>query len=118
MADLAIDFGPSGGLWAYYEGRGPSPPWQQLHNVSPSILTRGDLDGNGREDVVVDFTGYGVWVYMNNATWAQLDARDASAIKIGDLDGNGRDDAVIDFPDSASGRSTTMAVVSARMDGN
>jgi hypothetical protein len=97
LPDLAIDFGSSVGLWTYYDGGG-SPIWQQLHGLSPSLLTRGDLDGNGLTDLVIDFTGYGVWAYLNNRTWIQIHGLDAADIKAGDLDGNGRDDLLISFP--------------------
>lgn len=32
-----------------------------------------DMDGNGRDDVVIDFgLPYGIWVRMNNASWVKL----------------------------------------------
>ncbi|MEQ1771999.1 MAG: ATP-binding cassette domain-containing protein, partial [Devosia sp.] len=47
VADLTIDFGSTLGLWTYYDA-GSSPTWQRLHEGSPTRLSRGDLDGNGR----------------------------------------------------------------------
>jgi hypothetical protein len=98
LADLAIDFGPAYGLWSYVDAGGASPAWQQLHGLSPTRLARGDLDGNGRTDLIVTFPGYGVWAFMNNTSFVQLHSFDAGAIETGDLDGNGRDDIVLDFP--------------------
>ena len=32
-----------------------------------------DVDGNGIDDVVIDFgAAYGVWEYVNGSTWQQL----------------------------------------------
>lgn len=96
IADLAVDFGPGTGLWALYDG-GTAPTWQPLHGLSPTRLTRGDLDGNGRADLVMTFAGLGTWAYMNNASWTQLHPFDAGLIETGDVDGNGRDDVVVTF---------------------
>ncbi len=61
-------------------------------------MATGDLDGNGRDEVVIDFTGYGVWVWANNQSWSQLHGQNVSSIAVGDLDGNGRKDVLLDFP--------------------
>jgi hypothetical protein len=45
-----------------------------------------DLVGNGRADVVMNFPGAGIWVWMNNTSWLQLhplNAEDLSAGPIG-----------------------------------
>jgi hypothetical protein len=44
-----------------------------LHAASVEAIGTGDLDGNGKADVVVDFgSQYGLWAYMNNTTWQLL----------------------------------------------
>jgi hypothetical protein len=96
LADVAIDFGPGIGLWGYYDGG--AAPWQPLHNLSPTSLVTGDLDGNGRTDLVLTFAGLGLWAFMNNITWTQFHSLDAGPIATGDIDGNGRDDLVATFP--------------------
>ena len=33
----------------------------------------GDMDGNGKDDVIVDAgPGFGLWVRINDSTWVQL----------------------------------------------
>jgi hypothetical protein len=56
-----------------------------------------DLDGNGRDDVVFDFPGYGLWVYTDSGTWALLHSLSASHIAAGHVDANAKTDLVIDF---------------------
>ena len=92
--DLAIDFGPDFGLWTAHQ----AGTWRQIHDVSPYAIVSGDLDGNGLDDLVVDFGVYGVYVWMNHATWVFLHAANPTQMVIGDFDGNGQDDVVFDFP--------------------
>jgi hypothetical protein len=36
-------------------------------------VTLGDLDRNGRDDVVIDFgAGHGLWMYANDGSWTEL----------------------------------------------
>ena len=45
--------------------------WTQLHSVSPEEVVTGDLDGNGVDEIIIDFgPSYGVWVRMNNTSWS------------------------------------------------
>ena len=60
-------------------------------------MTAGDVDGNGRGDLIVDFAGYGIWNYSNGSTWSQIQTLDAAHIAAGDIDGNKLGDLVIDF---------------------
>jgi hypothetical protein len=91
---VTIDFGPAFGLWNYVS----AGSWQPLHALSPSVLLRADLDGNGVIDVVAVFPGYGVWAYMNISSWVVLHALDATEAKAGDVNGNGIADLVLSFP--------------------
>lgn len=97
LADLLVDFGTSFGIWSYYDAGGGSAAWQPLHNLSPTVMATGDIDGGGRTDVVMSFPGLGVWAFMNNTTWAHLHPSVASSIAIGDVNGNGREDVVVTF---------------------
>jgi hypothetical protein len=90
--DVALDFGAAG-LWGFENG-----VFAQLHSLNPGKMAIGDLDGNGKADLIVDFPGHGVWVRSNNASWVQLHTSNAAAIVTGDLDGNGRADVLVDFP--------------------
>ena len=57
----------------------------------------GDLDGNGRAELIIDFGDpYGLWVW-NNGTWSQLHGVSPDSMITADLDGNGRDDLIVDF---------------------
>jgi extracellular elastinolytic metalloproteinase len=99
MFDIGIDFGAGVGLWGYYNaGPGVAPSWMQLHSLSPTVLTRGDLDGNGLADLVVNFQGYGIFAWMNNTSYVHIHPLDATNVATGDLNGNGRSDLVINFP--------------------
>jgi maltose 6'-phosphate phosphatase len=69
-----------------------------LPNLRPEIITTGDLDGSGQEDVIIDFgEGYGIWGLYNDTSWEQLHPYSAAHIATGDLDGSGQDDVIIDF---------------------
>ena len=52
--DLAVNFGPGVGVWALRQ-----TSWTQVHGLSPELMASGDLDGNGLDDLVLDF-GSGV----------------------------------------------------------
>ena len=63
-----------------------------------SVMATGDIDGNGQDDVVVDFGAtYGLWIWSDATTWKQLHALSAKALVTGDLDGNGLQEILIDF---------------------
>jgi probable HAF family extracellular repeat protein len=84
----------SAGLWRLADG----PSWTQLHTRGSEDTVRADLDGNDRDDLVVDFGhGDGVWVWMNDAEWIQLHHLSPSAMAVGDLDHNGSDEVIVSF---------------------
>ena len=90
--DISLDFG-SAGLWTRYN----HTSWTQRHTLSPGAMASGDIDRDGRTNLIATFPGYGVWAWMNNTAWSQLHAADASQIATGDMDGNGRDDVIMVF---------------------
>jgi hypothetical protein len=55
--DVVIDFGPDEGLQNWMNNGG----WAKLHDLSPEFLATGDLDGNGQDDVVIDFGPPAEW---------------------------------------------------------
>jgi len=58
----------------------------------------GDIDGNGQDDVIIDFgPGFGIFVRFNNSFWVQLHTLSPETMVTGDIDGNGQDDVIIDF---------------------
>ena len=47
------------------------------------------LDGNGKNDVVIDFgPAHGIWVPLNNSRWLQLHLLSPESMVTGDVDGN------------------------------
>ena len=92
-ADVLMDFGSGVGLWGRYDAF-----VGQLHPVSPEEMATGDVDGNGQDDAILDFPGFGVWVWLNNRSWTQLHPLNVSAMATGDIDGNGRADVILVFP--------------------
>jgi hypothetical protein len=91
---LALDFGSDHGTWLV-----SGTTWWRLHGQSPVGMVSGDLDGNGTDDLVLDFgPASGVWAWLNNTTWAPLHPLSPSLMVTGDLDGNGHDDIVFVFP--------------------
>ena len=91
--EVAMDFGASG-LWAMYN----NGSFSQLNAANPGAMASGDLDGDGKDDLIVSFPGAGVWVWSNNSSWYQLHTSDAASIATGDLDGNGKSEVLLDFP--------------------
>ncbi len=60
-------------------------------------MTTGDMDGNGLDEVIIDFGTRGIWILMNNSTWVKLHDLSPEIMTTGDIDGNGLDEAIIDF---------------------
>ena len=52
------------------------------------MLATVDLDKNGKDDVILDFTGYGIWLWKNNATYEQLHPADVEGFAAGRYDIN------------------------------
>lgn len=119
MADLVIDFGMDFGIWT----RMNNAEWVGLHGLSTSRpvvtfsgpqsavvgmstpqIAAADMDGNGQDDVIIDFgPGHGIWVRMNNASWVPLHGTSAQHIAAADLDGNGKADVLVDFGTAGGG---------------
>ena len=119
--DVAVDFGGAFGVWGLFNF-GPSASLQgaalastptalpsldgvtsgqlyaQIHPASPEAMAAGDVDGSGRADLILDFPGAGVWIWLNNSAWVQLHPANVAAMATGDLDGNGQAEVILDFP--------------------
>jgi probable HAF family extracellular repeat protein len=105
--DLVLDF-PTYGIYAL---KGLAV-WQQIHTlgatelignprIASNAMTSGDLDGNGLDDLVIDFGfPYGIWVWMNHATWTLLHGSTPAWMVTGNLDDDSqhRDEVVLDYP--------------------
>ncbi len=93
-ADVAVNFGAGVGVWRLGES-----DWSPIHGLSPESVTAADVDGNGLDDLVMDFgNAYGVWLWLNHATWMQLHGASPTDVAAGDLDWNGKDELVFNFP--------------------
>src|SRR6185436_12769526 len=58
--DLVVDFGASG-TWILFDGN--TSGWAQFHPATARNIVTGDLDGNGIDEVILDFgSAYGIWV--------------------------------------------------------
>jgi hypothetical protein len=95
---LAYSFGPSGGLWIYWNNQS----WRQLHNLSPSVFIPADLDGNGYTDLVVNFDGIGIFAWMNYPNnpvgiWVKLHPLTPRTLAAAYLDDNAKQDIILDF---------------------
>jgi subtilisin family serine protease len=92
--EVIIDFGAGSGIWVWYN----DTRWEQLHKLSPEIITAGDIDGSGQDEVIVDFgPESGIQVWYNDTSWEELHYLSPEIITTGDIDGSGQDDVIIDF---------------------
>ncbi len=68
--------------------------------ISPNSGTgqhaAGDFDGDGLQELAVDFGGNGVWLY-DNAAFAQISNQNPEILASGDLNGDGQDEVIADF---------------------
>ncbi|MEE9193371.1 MAG: hypothetical protein V3U21_02435, partial [Thermodesulfobacteriota bacterium] len=61
-----LDFGYPWGIYARYD----DSRWAKIHKSSPEIIVTEDMDGNGQDDLTVNFGSDSViWMRMNNSTW-------------------------------------------------
>jgi hypothetical protein len=68
--EVIIDFGDPYGIWTLTN----FSKWVRLHDLSPEIITTGDMDGNGQDEVIIDFGDPdGIQIMMNNSTWNKVD---------------------------------------------
>lgn len=64
----------------------------------PNIMTAADLNGNGIDDLVVNFgPTYGIWIWMDNSTWFNLHNLSPVQIIAGSFDNDPKKDLLIDF---------------------
>ncbi len=65
-----------------------------------NTITVGDMDGNGQDDLILDFGHpYGMYVKYNDTSWMKLHTSSPEIMDTGDLDGNGKDDVIMGFDD-------------------
>jgi hypothetical protein len=74
--------------------------WVKIHNLSSFQIVTGDLDGNQKDEIIIDFGSlYGIWAMMNNDTgkWVQLHTTTSEQMVTRYLDGNKHKALLIDF---------------------
>ena len=66
--------------------------------LSPEHMVTGDFDGNGVDDLAMDFgPGIGLYLRKNLTQWVFLHSSTSEGFASGDLDGSGQDEVVVDF---------------------
>ena len=66
-------------MWVLQNGT----TWWQLHPLTSDGITTGDVDGNGHDEVIIDFGGAGVWSYEDLGGWQQVHTLNPKAIATG-----------------------------------
>ena len=58
--------------------------WSSLNGLPCENLLLADLDGTGKDEVIVDFgPTYGLWQYVNDSAWSQLNAISPAGLAAG-----------------------------------
>ncbi|MBN2321682.1 MAG: hypothetical protein JXR49_21565, partial [Acidobacteria bacterium] len=63
----------------------------------PDVDDTSPLTPNYSDEVIIDFGGAGVWIWVNNSFWEPLLFLSPEQMVTGDIDGNGLSDVLIDF---------------------
>jgi|GEM_PF-2003658 len=67
--ELVCDFGSTYGLWRYGQGYG----WNRLNTEDPGLMVPVDLNNDGLDELVVSFTGYGLYTYNpSTSAWLKI----------------------------------------------
>jgi hypothetical protein len=91
--DVVLDFADQGlFMWT-----GATATWTQLHGRSASALLVADLDGNGLDDVIAQFSGAGISGYHGSALWTQMHPREGEHLAAGHVYGDPSANLVVDF---------------------
>jgi hypothetical protein len=67
---IAVDYGAAYGLWVWSQGGG----WVQRNTVDPGKMTTVDIDKDGVEELVVSFSGFGLYYFDETIGWQLLNA--------------------------------------------
>ena len=95
LKDILVTWDTSG-VWYRNSDTGS---WVKITTPAYSVAS-GDLDGNGRDDLIGVWSN-GLWVkYSSSGSWAKLASTLPANIASGDMDGDGRDDIIGVWPTS------------------
>jgi len=64
---------------------------------SKRIMATADMNGNGKDELIIDFPGHSIWVRKDNREWAKLSDFESEEITKWVMDSNDRDDIIVDF---------------------
>ena len=53
--------------------------------------------GHKKDDIVIDFSSGGIWIYQDNTTWTKLHDLTANAITTGDINGDNKDEVLLNY---------------------
>jgi hypothetical protein len=59
--------------------------WSPLHSLPVQDAAFADLDGNGKDDIAVDFGAPGLWIYGDSGTFSVLHPNSPDALRAGRL---------------------------------
>ena len=91
---VVCDFGAAYGLWSYNTSEG----WVPLNTEDPEQIVAADIDGDGKDELVVSFVGWGLYTYEPvGDIWQQINTAIPDEIIAVDIDGDGNDELVISF---------------------
>jgi len=92
---VVCDFGAAYGLWSYNTSEG----WVPLNAEDPDKIVAADLDGDGKDEPVVSFEGWGLYTYEPaDKTWDSINTVLPEKIAAVDIDGDAKDELVVSFP--------------------
>jgi hypothetical protein len=91
---VICDYGAAYGLWSYSKSGG----WSQLNAEDPDKIVAADIDGDGKDELVVSFVGWGVYIYESvGGIWQPINTVIPDEIVAVDIDGDGNHELVVSF---------------------
>jgi hypothetical protein len=93
---VVCDFGTAYGLWSYNTRDG----WVPLNPEDPDQIVAADTDGDGNDELVVSFVGWGLYIYEPaSGTWQEppINTVIPDEIIAVDIDGDGNDELMVSF---------------------
>jgi hypothetical protein len=66
-SDVVLNLPPYG-VWVWRN----DASWMQLHPLQSPVMSIGDLDNNGVDELFLGFAGHGLYVWNNNSSWVPL----------------------------------------------